>query len=44
MIRVAPGVSPDTHPNISTGGPNTKFGFNLRDAKVAIDRLRSQRL
>lgn len=40
MIRVAPGVSPDTHPKISTGGPNTKFGFNLDDAPVAIERLR----
>lgn len=40
MIRVAPGVSPATHPKISTGGPNTKFGFNLADAATAIDRLR----
>ncbi len=41
LIRVAPGVSPDTHPAISTGGPNTKFGLNLADAQVAIDRLRA---
>ena len=41
MIRVAPGVSPATHPKISTGGPNTKFGFNLSDAATAIERLRS---
>jgi diaminopimelate decarboxylase len=40
MIRVAPGVSPDTHPKISTGGPNTKFGFSLDDAPVAIEALR----
>ena len=39
LIRVAPGVSPVTHPAISTGGPNTKFGLNLADARVAIDRL-----
>lgn len=39
LIRVAPGVSPDTHPSISTGGPNTKFGFNLDDARTAIARL-----
>src|SRR3954454_13558853 len=25
QMRIAPGVSPDTHPSISTGGPNTKF-------------------
>jgi diaminopimelate decarboxylase len=38
LLRIAPGVSPDTHPKISTGGPNTKFGFNPRDAEIAIDR------
>jgi diaminopimelate decarboxylase len=38
LLRVAPGVSPDTHPKISTGGPNTKFGLNPHDAEIAIDR------
>ena len=33
LLRIAPGVSPDTHPTISTGGPNTKFGFNPQDAR-----------
>ena len=28
---------------ISTGGPNTKFGFNLDDAREAIARLRRRR-
>jgi diaminopimelate decarboxylase len=42
LIRVAPGVSPDTHPSISTGGPNTKFGFNLEHAREAITRLRAE--
>lgn len=37
LLRIAPGVSPDTHPKISTGGPNTKFGFNLADAERAIE-------
>ncbi len=41
LLRVAPGVSPDTHPAISTGGPNTKFGFNPEDAARAIERLRA---
>lgn len=41
LLRVAPGVSPDTHPAISTGGPNTKFGFNPQDAARAIERLRA---
>jgi diaminopimelate decarboxylase len=41
LIRVAPGVSPDTHPSISTGGPNTKFGFNLQGAaRRAIETAR----
>lgn len=45
LIRVAPGVSPDTHPSISTGGPNTKFGFNPEAAREAIGRLhRSERI
>jgi diaminopimelate decarboxylase len=39
QLRVAPGVSPDTHPSISTGGPNTKFGFGLQTAPAAIERL-----
>ena len=39
LLRIAPGVSPDTHPAISTGGPNTKFGLNLGDAAAAITRL-----
>jgi diaminopimelate decarboxylase len=39
QLRVAPGISPDTHPAISTGGPNTKFGFGLQTAAAAIERL-----
>jgi diaminopimelate decarboxylase len=42
LIRVAPGVSPDTHPSISTGGPNTKFGFNPEDARRAVARLQAE--
>ncbi len=45
LLRIAPGVSPDTHPKISTGGPNTKFGFNPTDAAIAIERAqRSDKL
>jgi diaminopimelate decarboxylase len=43
FLRIAPGVSPDTHPSISTGGPNTKFGFSLEDAPAAIARARASR-
>ncbi len=39
QLRIAPGVSPDTHPSISTGGPNTKFGLNLKDAPHALELL-----
>ena len=39
QLRIAPGVSPDTHPSISTGGPNTKFGLNLADAARALEQL-----
>ena len=41
QMRIAPGVSPDTHPAISTGGPNTKFGFSLADAPAAIARVQA---
>ena len=41
QMRIAPGVSPDTHPAISTGGPNTKFGFNLAAASEAIARVQA---
>ena len=40
-LRIAPGVSPDTHPAISTGGPNTKFGFDLAHAPAAIERAQA---
>jgi len=40
LLRIAPGVSPDTHPKISTGGPNTKFGLSPADARIAIERAR----
>ncbi len=43
QLRIAPGVSPDTHPSISTGGPNTKFGLNLQDAARAIELLSGDR-
>jgi diaminopimelate decarboxylase len=41
LLRIAPGVSPDTHPKISTGGPNTKFGLNPADAEIAIARAQA---
>jgi diaminopimelate decarboxylase len=38
MIRVTPGVSGDTHAAISTGQADSKFGFGLDDARIAIER------
>jgi diaminopimelate decarboxylase len=40
LIRVTPGVAGRTHEKISTGQANSKFGFGLDDARVAIERLR----
>ncbi|MCU0257610.1 MAG: diaminopimelate decarboxylase [Solirubrobacteraceae bacterium] len=40
-LRVAPGISPETHPAISTGGPNTKFGFDLAHAPAGIERIQA---
>lgn len=42
-LRLAPGVSPDTHEKISTGQDDTKFGFNIRSgaAMEALQRCQS---
>jgi diaminopimelate decarboxylase len=42
MLRVTPGIKPDTHAYISTGQEDSKFGFGVADvprAVAAIDRL-----
>ncbi len=39
LVRVTPDVAGDTHDAISTGQANSKFGFSLSEARVAIDRL-----
>ena len=40
MLRVTPGVKPNTHAAISTGQLDTKFGLPLELAPEAIERLR----
>jgi diaminopimelate decarboxylase len=40
LIRVTPGVAGRTHASISTGQADSKFGFGMDDARVAIERLR----
>jgi diaminopimelate decarboxylase len=42
LVRVTPNVRGDTHEKISTGQANSKFGFGIADARVAIER--AQRL
>jgi diaminopimelate decarboxylase len=39
MLRVTPGVRGRTHDFISTGQADSKFGFSIADARVAIGRL-----
>jgi diaminopimelate decarboxylase len=43
LIRVTPGVAGDTHASISTGQADSKFGFGIDDARVAIARLADAR-
>jgi diaminopimelate decarboxylase len=40
LIRVTPDVAGDTHSAISTGQADSKFGFSMRAAPGAIERLR----
>jgi diaminopimelate decarboxylase len=39
LIRVTPGVAGDTHHAISTGQADSKFGFSVDQARLAIERL-----
>ncbi len=41
LIRVTPGVAGRTHASISTGQADSKFGFGLDDARIAIERVRA---
>jgi diaminopimelate decarboxylase len=38
LIRVTPGIRPDTHASISTGQEDSKFGIPLADVPRAIER------
>jgi diaminopimelate decarboxylase len=40
LLRVTPGIKPNTHAAISTGQLDTKFGLPLERAAEAIERLR----
>ena len=41
LIRIIPGVLPDTHLANATGQDDSKFGLSLSDARVAIARLKA---
>ncbi|OIJ92621.1 diaminopimelate decarboxylase [Streptomyces monashensis] len=40
LVRVTPGIRPDTHAAVSTGQDGSKFGLSLLQAHEAIARLR----
>ena len=44
LIRVLPGVRPDTYDAVATGQAGSKFGLPLAAARAAIDRLRGGQL
>ncbi len=44
LIRVLPGVQPDTYDAVATGQAGSKFGLPLPAARAAIDRLRGGKL
>src|SRR5919204_3103493 len=39
LLRVTPGIEPDTHDFIATGQEDSKFGFGVDDVPRAIDRI-----
>src|SRR5436190_3559667 len=39
MLRVTPGIEPETHAFISTGQVDSKFGFGMDDVPRAIERV-----
>src|SRR6185437_6435720 len=40
MLRLSPGVKPDTHDHISTGQLDSKFGFSIESgaARAAVEK------
>jgi diaminopimelate decarboxylase len=43
LIRIIPGISPQTHESQVTGGDDSKFGLPLGQAREAIARIRASR-
>jgi diaminopimelate decarboxylase len=44
MLRVTPGIEPDTHAFIATGQVDSKFGFGMDDVPRAIERIQRLKL
>ncbi|MGX6449390.1 diaminopimelate decarboxylase [Patulibacter sp. S7RM1-6] len=40
LLRITPDVRGDTHDGISTGQAESKFGFGMDDARIALERVR----
>ena len=43
LVRIIPGILPDTHLANATGQDDSKFGLSISNAKVAIERLRASK-
>jgi diaminopimelate decarboxylase len=41
LLRVTPGIKPETHAFISTGQEDSKFGFGVDEVPRAIERIRT---
>jgi len=43
LVRIIPGILPDTHSANATGQDDSKFGLSMSSAKVAIERLKASK-
>jgi diaminopimelate decarboxylase len=43
MVRIIPGIDPETHESQATGGDESKFGLPLEQAREAIARIQASR-
>ena len=43
LVRIIPGILPDTHLANATGQDDSKFGLSISNAKVAIEHLRTSK-
>ena len=41
LVRIIPGVLPETHAANATGQDDSKFGLSISNAKIAIERLKA---